>query len=62
MATRKRKSKRKSRRVRKKKLVGGSFSEAGSMLSYFLNSGLNTFTIPGPTTRSSDPRITTQFL
>ena len=49
-------------RIRNKKLVGGSFTEASSMLSHFFNKGLNTFLIPSPTTGSGDPRITNQFL
>ena len=48
--------------IRNKKLVGGSFTEASSMLSHFFNKGLNTFLIPSPTTVSGDPRITNQFI
>ena len=48
--------------IRNRKLVGGSFTEASSMLSHFFNKGLNTFLIPSPTMVSGDPRITNQFL
>ena len=56
------KGKRKTKGIRNRKLVGGSFTEASSMLSHFFNKGLNTFLIPSPTTVSGDPRITNQFL
>jgi len=66
LTRRKRKGKRKTKgirnRIRNKKLVGGSFTEASSMLSHFFNKGLNTFLIPSPTTVSGDPRITNQFI
>ena len=62
MATRKRKSKRKSKRKRSKKLVGGSFSESGSMISHFFNKAINTFTVPSPQLTSGDPRVTSQFI
>jgi len=56
------KGKRKTKGIRNRKLVGGSFTEASSMLSHFFNKGLNTFLIPSPTTVSGDPRITNQFI
>ena len=59
---RKGKGKRKTKGIRNRKLVGGSFTEASSMLSHFFNKGLNTFLIPSPTMVSGDPRITNQFL
>jgi hypothetical protein len=64
LTRRKRKGKRKTKgiRNRNRKLVGGSFTEASSMMSHFFNKGLNTFLIPSPTTVSGDPRITNQFL
>jgi len=68
MATRKRRIRRKtnrkrSNRGRKSKVIkGGSFIEAGSMLSHIFNTGINTFTIPSPSMVSHDPRITNQFL
>jgi len=56
-------SKRKTKRRGKgKNLVGGGFSEAGSMISYLFNSGVNIFTIPPPTMSSGDPRISNQFI
>ena len=61
LSKRKRKGKRKTK-VNRKKFIGGSFIEAGSMASYFFNKGINTFTIPSPTMVSGDPRITTQFI
>ena len=62
LTRRKRKGKRKTKGIRNRKLVGGSFTEASSMMSHFFNKGLNTFLIPSPTTVSGDPRITNQFL
>ena len=63
LTRRKRTGKGKTKGIRnKKKLVGGSFTEAGSMLSHFFNKSLNTFLIPSPTMVSGDPRITNQFL
>jgi hypothetical protein len=65
MATRKRKSRRKSKRKRVKRsknLVGGSFSETGSMISHFFNKAINTFTVPSPQLTSGDPRVTSQFI
>jgi len=72
MATRKRRIRRKTNRKRsnrgrktkgyRKKFKGGSFIEAGSMLSHIFNTGINTFTIPSPSMVSHDPRITNQFI
>lgn len=62
LTRRKRKGKRKTKGIRIRKLVGGSFTEASSMLTHFFNKGLNTFLIPSPTMVSGDPRITNQFI
>jgi hypothetical protein len=62
LSRRKRKGKRKTKGIRSKKLVGGSFIEASSILSHMFNRGLNTFLIPSPSMVSGDPRITNQFI